>query len=145
MKKYTLAVFFLLPWLVLAGWVVSLSCIRANGTEVTVAIMGYDPRDLLSGRYIAYQIDWKKTNCAQFPNNQCPSEKEFCTDARWGRQCRFYVPETFANDLDKLFRRRSDQLRFEVVYSYTPHKTPIAKKLLINGTPWQTYLMENPQ
>ncbi len=144
MKKRTLALVFFVPWVLLAGWVVGLACLRAGGSEVTVSITGYDPRDLLSGRYIAYQIDWEQTDCTQFPGKKCPPGKEFCTDDTWGRSCRFYISETSADGLDRLFRQRNESLRFEVVYSYAPHKKPIAKKLLINGQNWQDYLRQNP-
>ena len=144
MKNRILIISLIIPWLCLLAWALALTHTRASGTDVTVAIAGYDPRDLLSGRYIAYQIDWSQTDCTVFPNKVCP-KNEFCKEARWGRQCRFYVPETHADRLDKLFRQRGEKLRFTVVYSYAPHKTPIAKELLINGKPWQTYLTENPQ
>ena len=102
--------------------------------------MGYDPRDLLSGHYIQYQIDWDSTDCSQFRNGQCP-EKDFCKEARWGRQCRFYIPEDKARDLDELFRKRNDtDTKFEVVYSYRPGQKAVAKQLLINGQDWRNAL-----
>ena len=127
-----------LPWVCLLVWTLSLTVQRFRGSEVTVRVMGYDPRDLLSGHYIAYEIDWEHTDCTQFANGICPQE-EFCKEARWGRQCRFYVPETQAQRLDKLFRQ-SGENRFEVIYAYKPGQTPIAKQLLINGKDWQNQL-----
>lgn len=126
------------PWVCLLVWTLSLTVQRFRGSEVTVRVMGYDPRDLLSGHYIAYEIDWEHTDCTQFANGSCPRE-EFCKEARWGRQCRFYVPETQAQRLDKLFRQSSAN-RFEVIYAYKPGQTPIAKQLLINGKDWQSQL-----
>lgn len=143
MKKYIWPVLLVLPWICLVTWTLLLAHQRANGDEVIVSITGYDPRDLLSGRYIAYQVDWDKTDCQQFENGICP-KKNFCREGRWGEQCRFYIPEKQADQLDYLFRNRSQKdLHFEVVYSYQKNKAPIAKKLLINGADWQIYLAEN--
>ena len=132
-----------LPWMCLLGWTLLLFCTRANGTDVTVAITGYDPLDLLSGHYIAYQPYWTHTDCQQFTDVNCPKEL-FCKEARWGEQCRFYIPQTDANALDQLFRSSPHNLQFEVIYSYLPGQTPLAKQLLINQIPWQQYLRENP-
>lgn len=139
MKKYLLAVLFL-PFIFLLGWVLFLTATRNSGAEITVSITGYDPRDLLSGHYIAYQIDWERTDCTQFVNKICPKD-EFCKEGRWGRECRFYIPEDKAKDLDNLFARRNqNNLKFEVVYSYLEGRTPMAKRLLINGNNWQEYM-----
>lgn len=135
---------FALPLLCLVAWTVYLSYQRDTGYEVKVAVEGYDPRDLFSGRYIQYSVDWDKTDCAQFADGQCPQD-EFCVDARWGRQCRFYIPEEYASQLDSLFRlRNQNDLVFEVIYSYKPKKQAIAKQLLINGADWRRYLAEHP-
>ena len=143
MKKYIWPVLLILPWIYLVSWTLCLTYQRAHGAEVTVSITGYDPKDLLSGRYIAYQIDWEKTDCRQFENNTCP-KKNFCRNGLWGEECRFYVPEEQAGKLDKLFRERNrNKLHFEVVYAYQKNKAPIAKRMLINGTDWQKYMEEN--
>ena len=143
MKKYLWTVLLALPWVCLAAWTLQLTFQRARAPEVTVAIRGYDPRDLLSGRYIAYQADWERTDCRQFENGVCP-KGNFCRKARWGEQCRFYVPEADAGKLDALFRTRGEKdLRFEVVYAYQKGQEPLAKRLLINGTDWQNYLETN--
>ena len=140
MKKKLWIAALILPWACLLIWTLSLTVQRSRGTDVTVRVMGYDPRDLLSGRYIAYEIDWDRTDCTQFPQAVCP-EKEFCKEARWGRQCRFYVPEKQANQLDALFRKRDAQmLVFEVIYAYQPGHTPIAKQLTINGKDWTEFV-----
>ena len=137
MKAKILAICFAIPFVCLVIWTITLTWQRNHGSEVKVAVMGYDPRDLLSGHYIQYRIDWTHTDCSQFKGNQCP-EQDFCKDARWGRQCRFYIPENKARDLDKLFRKRNDtDTKFEVVYSYQPGRKVIAKQLLINGKDWR--------
>lgn len=137
MKTKFLAVLFAIPFLCLLAWTLQLTWQRSHGQEVKVAVMGYDPRDLLSGHYIQYQIDWSRTNCHQFNDGKCPHE-DFCKEARWGRQCRFYIPEEYAKQLDQLFRQRNDEsMKFEVVYSYQPGQKAVAKQLLINGQDWR--------
>lgn len=138
-------ILFLIPVLFLAIWVNVLKIRQENGQPVTVRIMGYDPRDLLSGHYIQYQIDWNKTDCTQFEKGICP-QKEFYTTKRRGRpitNLRFYIPEENATQLDRLFRIRSDQLTFEVVYAYRKGVQPLAKQLLINGMDWREYIKTN--
>jgi len=139
-KKYFWLIAFFIPLICLMVWTVSLHIQRQSGQEVRVQITGYDPRDLLSGHYIQYQIDWEKTDCSQFEGQVCPDTKYFCKKARWGRQCRFYIPEKHAERLDKLFRgRNSNQDVFEIVYSYQPGRNAMAKQLLINGQDWTLY------
>lgn len=139
-KEKGIRLFFLLPIVFFLGWVIYLSAFTALAQEVTVRITGYDPRDLLSGHYLAYQIDWKKTNCAQFENQQCPY-KEFSKIPH-----RFYLPEKEAVSVEKLFRDvmiNSDAFQektFEIVFSYVPGKTPVAKRLLIDGKDWRNAL-----
>ena len=141
MSKKRMLILFFLPLIVLCGWTIGLFIQQSVGTEVKVAIYGYDPRDLLSGHYIQYQINWDKTDCSQFPHNRCP-KYEFCEQIfhrQRNRQCRFYIPETNAGVLDKLLRTSRSE-NFEVIYSYHPKRKPLAKKLLINGKDWQEYL-----
>lgn len=140
MKSKILAICFAIPFVCLVIWTISLAWQRNHGTEVKVAVMGYDPRDLLSGHYIQYQIDWDSTDCSQFKEGRCP-KKDFCKEARWGQQCRFYIPEDKARDLDELFRKRNNtDTKFEVLYSYQPGQKAVAKQLLINGQDWRNAL-----
>lgn len=122
------------PWICLGVWVIWLSIGFVSGKEVVVVVGGYDPRDLLSGRYIQYQIDWNETDCAQFPSGVCPKE-EFCG------VCRFYVSEARAGELDELLR--FGERRFEVVYSYRPEEEPVAKRLLIDGMEWRQVVSQS--
>ena len=143
MNKKILLFLFFTPLVLLICWTLFLDHQRVSGAEVKVVIRGYDPVDLLSGHYISYQIDWNKTDCTQFPEGRCPSQEVFCKSSRWGRQCRFYIPEKHARELDTLFRkyvwrsRDANDMTFEVVYSYKKGFKPIAKQLLINGRDWR--------
>ena len=136
MNKKLLAGILSIPFIVLIIWISYLFYLRSTGTDIVVAIQGYDPRDLLSGHYIQYTINWSQTDCSQFPGKAC-RPNEFCHKATWGRQCRFYIPEEYAERLDDLFRNRwSGGHQFQVVYSYNPKRAPLAKQLLIDGKDW---------
>ena len=140
MKKNILIVLLVMPLVCLAIQSVWQYAAVISRPEVKLVIKGYDPRDLLAGRYIAYQIDWEKSDCTQFEGNVCP-QNEFCLEARWGRQCRFYVPEKSAKYLENLLENASDEDNtFEVVFAYQKGRTPIAKRLMINGKDWQAVL-----
>ena len=141
MKKNALFFVLIEPLLFLLSWVFFLNFQVGTSNQVVLPIAGYDPRDLLSGRYLAYQIDWEKADCKQFENNICPKE-EFCVEARWGRQCRFYVSEFKAQKLDLYAAHRRNEDKWEVVYAYAKGHTPIAKKLLINGKDWEKFPFE---
>ncbi len=141
MKNKLLALCFAIPFLCLLVWTLHLTWQRAHGTLIKVTVTGYDPRDLFSGHYLQYEIDWDQTDCSQFPGGVC-QPKGFCKKARWGRQCRFYIPEADAKQLDNLFRKRNNEtLKFEVVYSYIPGQPAIAKQLLINNQDWRKYAL----
>ena len=68
MSKKFIGIILGLPILFLGIWGVILSFQINSGIEVRLPIMGYDPRDLLSGHYILYQIDWESADCKQFEN-----------------------------------------------------------------------------
>jgi len=137
MKKNILVSILLLPIICLACWFLFLTCSQIGTKEVRLYITGYDPRDLLAGRYLAYQIDWEKTDCTQFENNICPKE-EFCKEARWGRQCRFYLSELNASLFESMLRQQVKT--FEVIYAYKKGRLPIAKRLLIDGEDFKKVL-----
>ncbi len=134
------------PLLFLALFAATLSFLHAGLPEVTVRISGYDPRDLLSGHYIAYTIDWDNTDCTQFENNICPKGDFYETGiyGLQGNNHRFYVPEDKADKLDALLENRGGEHIFEIVYGYDPGFRPLAKKLLIDGQDWRLFT-EQPE
>jgi uncharacterized membrane-anchored protein len=46
------------PLLVMLTWVASLALHVQTGSEVELRITGYDPRDLLAGHYLRYQVEY---------------------------------------------------------------------------------------
>jgi len=143
MKKNMHLIFTVFPVVCLGILTLYLAILRTCLPEVTVKIEGYDPRDLLSGHYIAYTIDWDKTDCKQFPQQICPKEDFFniAKQTFWRNSFRFYIPEQYAQELDDTLRNNSEKNNvFEIVYSYAPGLLPLAKRLLINGKDWREYL-----
>ena len=55
-----IAIFF--PLLLMIGWVVKLYLYGILGVNVRLKIVGYDPRNLLSGYYLRYNIDYGMNN-----------------------------------------------------------------------------------
>ena len=144
MKNKLLVLAFLIPAIALASWVLVLSHERSSWDEVKVVIKGYDPSGLLSGHYIQSVIDWEKTDINQFGQYQS-YEDDFGTESKWGRQCRYYIPEQYADRLQRIFlARSSDNTLFEVIYAYRPGHPAIAKKLLINGKDWMSFIGKDP-
>jgi len=59
----------LFPVIVMAGWLAKLTWDRETGLRIELPIRGYDPRDLLSGHYLRYQVDYGE-------NGKCPKDGE---------------------------------------------------------------------
>ncbi len=140
MKNKTLFFILLLPVICLFVWNCFLWYTKDSGVEITVPVMGYDPRDLLSGHYIRYRIDWDEADLKQF-EDKFFTKDEF-VDSLNKSSYRFYVSEKHAKYLEKLLMeswdvKEEDKKKIEVVYSYKKGKHPIAKKLLVNGQPYQ--------
>lgn len=132
-KKYLKLILMIAPALLLLAWVSVLSYQQYRGKEVVLSIKGYDPRSLLSGHYIQYQIDWEDSDCTQFDDEVCPEEEfnKALFDGRWGQNGRFYVSEKQAKDLDRAVR--DSENKAEIIYSYRQRQRPYALRLLING------------
>lgn len=140
MKNKFILFLLIIPVICLFVWNCLLWYDKNSGTEITVTVTGYDPRDLLSGHYIRYIIDWDKTDLTQFENK--PFTKQDFINGLNKKSLRFYVSEKHVKYLDKMLMesfgaKQEDKKRIEVLYSYKKGKHPIAKKLLIDG---QSYL-----
>lgn len=46
------------PIVVLAAWLGRLVWAQGSGTEVRLAVQGFDPRDLLAGHYLTYTVNY---------------------------------------------------------------------------------------
>ena len=125
------------------------------GIEVTLPIEGYDPRDLLSGHYLTYRVNYETRNVCEQSQRANYSEGYICLDPRHfsylkPESCelmikgtcsgsrfkagieRFYIPENQAKKLDKDVRSKKGS----IVVSVTPDGHAQIKDLLIDGKPW---------
>lgn len=118
----------LIPFIGMSGWVLYYANFVENASEVVLPITGYDPRNLLSGHYIEFEVDWPMANCQQASwNGSCPRHA-------FSGINRFYVPEDKAYELERLIG--SNQHDVEITFAYKEGFRPVAKELLIDGQPW---------
>lgn len=71
-KRGTIFFAFVFPVLVLGCWTFWQAVRVAAGTEVRFRVTGYDPRDLLSGHYLQYRVDFGPAVCA---GNTAPEDQ----------------------------------------------------------------------
>lgn len=133
-KVYVLGAFLVLPVLFMLGWLAQIEYVLNAERSVVVRMTGYDPRDLLVGHYLYLQPDWSRTDCLQFAESRCPTE-------RFGRRYRYYLPEFDAQELDRVLMQ--DDLKVEMVFSYKGEGKPLVKELLIGGKPWAEWLRQS--
>lgn len=135
------------------------SGVLAESREVTLPIAGFDPRDLLSGHYLTYRVDFGAegpcrpgdsfvcVNPAAFHEqkpdpNSCPLFIR--GDCRSGHFVagieRFYVPEAYSIPLDAAVRGN----RGKVVLAVAGDGTARARDLLIADRPWREFLTDLP-
>ncbi|ALO25425.1 MULTISPECIES: GDYXXLXY domain-containing protein [Leptospira] len=66
--KPILPVALILPVLFFSWEIVTLEFSKSSGKEVVLPITGYDPRDLLAGHYLRYDILYQSDSICQNPN-----------------------------------------------------------------------------
>lgn len=71
------------PMILMAGWVASVEWGLRSGTEVELPIEGYDPRDLLSGHYLIYSVNFGKVMaCDELVSYSKGQERCVCLEKR---------------------------------------------------------------
>ena len=162
-NRWTLLLALLLPIAVLAGnaWLSHQQ--REHGETVVLPIQGFDPRDLLSGHYLTYQVDYGisdetgcpasdieavvclnpqaqvfpsdelPTSCTQFISGNCDNNARFITKLE-----RFYIPEQYAKSLEKYVQNNQGKL----VISLDGSGNAAIRDLLINDQPWKKLVTE---
>ncbi len=133
-KQYILTFCLLFPVIFLAGWVIRTEYVLHAAQTVVIHMRGYDPRDLLSGHYLHLEPDWNRTDCMQFPEKKCPTE-------RFARSYRYYLPEFDARELER--QLTNSDLNVEMVFVYKGQAKPLVKDLLIEGKPWAEWLRQS--
>ncbi|AGH99076.1 GDYXXLXY domain-containing protein [Micavibrio aeruginosavorus] len=171
MRKIILIVVLLLPLLVPGLLWVKAATDQTAGPIWTVKIAGYDPRDLLHGRYIQFRYDWMEADAEGTPacsNNdpncclclngdqtymnvtrlQCdaPGADRVCqsripTPSATGAQ-KYFIPEEFAADLDRLVVSEPDRFMMEIAVPGA-FGAPVIRGLSLDGMPLRDYLRHN--
>lgn len=152
--KAALVVALLFPIITLMTLTVYKRHLLMTGYEVILPISGYDPRDLISGHYITYTVDYGVDNlCHNYSQIQqgyiCLDTKTFSSeqDVSCRRFIRgtcnyrhfeagiekFYIPEDEAKSLDKKVREK----QASIIISVSPDGQAQVKDLLINGKSWR--------
>lgn len=136
---------------------------RHQGQAVTIPITGFDPRDLLSGHYLTYQLNYgainndckpeaapaimclapkiqlhvntqaKPTDCELYIRGQCDDLGRFTANIE-----RFYIPEEYATVLDRKVRNNQGAL----VLGVDSQGKATIRDLLIDGKSWKAAVQE---
>ena len=153
-SKKGLLIALIVPIVALALLVGYKQYILSIGKKITLPITGYDPRDLLSGHYLIYTINYGVDGiCGETPYKLqktgyvCLDPKKFsyrrpdhceimikgvCSHGRFKAGIeRYYVPEAEAKKLEHLVQSLS------IVLSVPKNGKAQIKDLLINGTSWR--------
>ncbi|MFZ4715624.1 MAG: GDYXXLXY domain-containing protein [Bacteriovoracaceae bacterium] len=129
-SKKIMLIAVLIPVLSLMGLTLYKKSIIEFGTEIVLPISGYDPRDLLSGHYLVYQVDYGVNSiCPQDSNNSVTNEAWICLETKsfsYSKPSfcskkikgtcrgiifqagieRFYIPEEKSKELDAKIREK---------------------------------------
>lgn len=163
-KKKIFLLLLILPIAVLLVIVVRQGFHFATGQEYVFPITGYDPRDLLSGHYLQYRVQYTSEEYCKRPEGEnffyaclCLQSRnplfaevrfgcEGCPAKIWGK-CeggqflagieRFYIPEADATWLDATLRR--GERKSEIVVSVSKEGVGLVKDLRFDGKSWREY------
>ena len=130
-KEKYIVYLLLVPFVGVALWLSYFLVFMQHSTEIKLPITGYDPRNLLSGHYVAYQIDWNKADCTQ------ADWQGVCPRSTFKTSYRFYVPEDTAAAIERAINR--PEVRTEIIFSYQKGKAAVARDLLIDGQSFRNY------
>ena len=164
MKKHSIwpIIAVIIPIIALVGLTVKKERRMIHGEEVVLPIEGFDPRDLLSGNFLIYQIKYGVTNLCQQTSKQSNSTigyvvldppqfqtlkpsigqtfiKGECERGRFKAGIeRFYIPQEHATILDKEVRGKKGKIVLSVFYDGRAQ----VKDLLVNDQSWRTFIAE---
>jgi uncharacterized membrane-anchored protein len=164
-KRLVFAIAF--PIVLLLGLTLQKHTLRQTGTKKIFPISGYDPRDLLSGHYLIYAINYGVGDHCKHDSSNAPPpslESHICFDTNTyvpspvpsscriaiRGECkgsrfvagleRFYVPQEKALALEKLIQSK----KASIVVSIGESGQAQVTDLLIDGVPWQEALVAMP-
>jgi uncharacterized membrane-anchored protein len=155
-----------IPILCLMALTASKAYKEMAGKKFTLDIVGFDPRDLLSGHYLTYRVKYLKNSGSICSYKENGKKKFYCFDnmessdkSKHPPNCkyliegicersrfkvgieRFYIPEEFSVELDRVVRDQKGKI---IVSVNTKGDTQVSN-LLINNIDWKKYLKENPK
>jgi uncharacterized membrane-anchored protein len=161
-KSFWPIIAVIIPLLALVGLVVEKERRMTLGEEVVLPIVGFDPRDLLSGHYLVYQIEYGVKNPCRKVSKQSKSRigyvvlnppkfktyepsqgqifiKGECESGRFKAGIeRFYIPQEHGKILDKVVRGKQGKIVLSVFYDGRAQ----VKDLLINDKSWSKFVNE---
>lgn len=164
-KKLLFAIAF--PIVLLLGLTLQKHTLRQTGVKRIFPISGYDPRDLLSGHYLIYAIDYGVGDLCRYDSSNYSSQQldsHICFDTNTHTagpvspscqvairgECkgsrfvagleRFYVPQEKALALERLIQSK----KASIVVSIGDGGQAQVTDLLIEGVPWQEALEALP-
>ncbi|MCB1538468.1 MAG: GDYXXLXY domain-containing protein [Rhodospirillales bacterium] len=117
----------LLPFAVLGGMTGWYVYQDAHARTYTVAIQGYDPRDIVYGEYINLRLKWDD------PTSEKPARDDLPADAN------MYLPEGNAQDLETMLR--DPALHFTAAVQLRGTRASV-RALNVDGRPWQAALTD---
>ena len=156
-KKYILTV-LIIPIIALLTLAIYKKYVFTTGHQVILPITGYDPRDLLSGYYLIYNVEYDIKNICQDKEYRedkvayiCLNPRKFsyikpytcdlfikgaCHNLNFKAGIeRYYVPKGQAKKLEALVRSN----KASIVLSVTKSGDAQVKDLLINGKSWKDH------
>lgn len=153
-SRKILIIVLLFPILILAALIAYKKHVIATGKEVILPISAYDPRDLLAGHYMVYQVDYGIINLC--PNKETTQITYICLDTKISSdtkpsQCklfikgtcnygrftagieRYYIPQQQAEFLSQEVRNK----KASILISVMPNGHAQVKDLLLDGHSWR--------
>ena len=118
----------LLPLAVLGLWAGQLIYSFSTGRHYQVIVQGYDPRDIVHGKYLNLRYVWEDQR------SERPADKKI---EDLPVQARFYVPEWDAYELETMLREDKNVFSVDMVLY---GKKGQVQSLQIDGKPWQESL-----
>jgi uncharacterized membrane-anchored protein len=153
--NFSLLAALTLPILALASLTAYHQYMYRTGEDVILPISGYDPRDLLSGYYLEYKIDYGiKGVCKASPESITPAliclkPKFFQYGNQPSQECSLFIrgmctDDTFSGGIEQFFMSEenskaveklltSGKVKTEVVLSVTKTGYALVKDILIDG------------
>ncbi len=158
-SKHAIAAALVLPIVALGILTSYRQYIYATGQDVILPISGYDPRNLISGHYLSYSIDYGTKDicplskipdapaivclnpksfiygdtppkgCTLFIRGACESPHRFTAGVE-----RYYIPEHQGSPLEEKVQSQ----KAAILLSVTKNGRAMVKDLLINGKSWKT-------